>query len=504
MGGDSISAMKLVGAARLEGLSLTVADVFRNPRLSDMAFIAVKIGQIDHPEGPFEPLSSLGVSDIDVFLNYAISPLISFPMCDIIDVLPTTEFQSFSLSSAFSRPRTMINYLFFDIDGYLELGRLKQSCHDLVNHHEVLRTVFVFHESHYLQVILRNINLKIVEHSTNIDLAGFSEALCLRDINDEIPLGHPFTQFMIVKQNEKRHRLILRLSHAQYDGVSLPQLWCDFQTAFQRQPIPATPKFSTYLYNSIERSTPQSYDYWRRLLQGSSMTKISSYLVDHGKSSARIIEETTKAVKMITLPILPDGITTATVVRAAWSLVLAQLSTQSDVVFGQFIAGRNAAIPDVHKIVGPCVNVIPVRIQFKSEWNIMDLLHYTQNQQIANAPFEFLGFKDITRNCTNWPDEIEFNSILQHQNIEVHPRLLLGSSNCVSNIFSPNAGLSTSGIWVLSSPHGDQLRVDLWSPSNILGQCSANVLVSGLCATVVSFLKDPYAAVPFPHGFQFV
>ncbi|KAF6229376.1 hypothetical protein HO133_007492 [Letharia lupina] len=43
MGGDSVSAMKLVGAARLEGVSLTVTDVFRKPRLSDMAVEATSM-----------------------------------------------------------------------------------------------------------------------------------------------------------------------------------------------------------------------------------------------------------------------------------------------------------------------------------------------------------------------------------------------------------------------------------------------------------------------------
>ena len=37
IGGDSILAMKLVGEAREKGFSLTITNVFRKPRLSDMA-----------------------------------------------------------------------------------------------------------------------------------------------------------------------------------------------------------------------------------------------------------------------------------------------------------------------------------------------------------------------------------------------------------------------------------------------------------------------------------
>jgi non-ribosomal peptide synthase protein (TIGR01720 family) len=44
LGGDSIIAMRLVGAAREEGLSMTVADVFKNPTFADMARVCFRRG----------------------------------------------------------------------------------------------------------------------------------------------------------------------------------------------------------------------------------------------------------------------------------------------------------------------------------------------------------------------------------------------------------------------------------------------------------------------------
>ena len=43
LGGDSIIAMRLVGAAREEGLSMTVADVFKNPTFADMARVSQSV-----------------------------------------------------------------------------------------------------------------------------------------------------------------------------------------------------------------------------------------------------------------------------------------------------------------------------------------------------------------------------------------------------------------------------------------------------------------------------
>ncbi|KAK1914219.1 hypothetical protein P3342_007465 [Pyrenophora teres f. teres] len=60
-------------------------------------------------------------------------------------------------------------------------------------------------------------------------------------------------------------------------------------------------------------------------------------------------------------PRLPEGITMASLISSAWALVLAHITGEQDIVFGHLVAGRNSDIPEVAEIVGPCLNVIPVR-----------------------------------------------------------------------------------------------------------------------------------------------
>jgi non-ribosomal peptide synthetase component F len=120
-------------------------------------------------------------------------------------------------------------------------------------------------------------------------------------------------------------------------------------------------------------------------------------------------------------------ITTATVVKAAWAYVLAQASASGDVVFGHTISGRNAAVEGVENMIGPCVNLVPVRVRFGERgWTARDLLRYVQDQQVANMPHEVLGFRDIVRHCTAWPDWTYFTSTVQHQNIDQSARVRLG------------------------------------------------------------------------------
>lgn len=120
-------------------------------------------------------------------------------------------------------------------------------------------------------------------------------------------------------------------------------------------------------------------------------------------------------VKLNTLA--SKNITDATIIKAAWTVVLAQLSGRSDIVFGNLISGRNADISGVESIVGPCLNIIPVRIKLEPKWTGLDLLRRIQNQQVVGMPFESLGFREIVQHCTDWPEWTYFSSIVQHQNI---------------------------------------------------------------------------------------
>jgi non-ribosomal peptide synthetase component F len=122
------------------------------------------------------------------------------------------------------------------------------------------------------------------------------------------------------------------------------------------------------------------------------------------------------------------NITAATVIKSVWALTLARLTARSDVVFGHTISGRNCAIPGVETLIGPCMNVIPVRIQFRENWTVLELLRQVQDQQVVNMPFEALGFREIIKHCTDWPDWANFSSIVQHQNVSCQEKMHLGDN----------------------------------------------------------------------------
>lgn len=514
LGGDSITAMKLAGEARDQGLSLTVADVFRNPCFDAMVArirptdVLSTVGSEPAPATTgtltpgsrkselYERFSLLAASNIDAFLQTNIVPQVCVFRGGIMDVLPATDFQSLAVTGALLESRWMLNYFYLDGDGPLNLVELKRACFRVVQALDILRTVFVPSDGRFLQVVLRTLRPAFHVIETDEPPQDFK----VGQDGTAPKLGESFVEFTVVKQRStSRHRILLRLSHAQYDGVCFPKILEAIQAAYAGQAVPQPPTFANYLRASAGALTSEHYQHWKELLEGSKMTEI---VRRNGPNYNRNIGATPVSLKQsVRLPTVGSGhITAATIVKAAWAYVLAQLSASDDVVFGHTISGRNAAVDGVGNMVGPCLNMVPVRVQFGNgpNWTVRQLLRQVQEQQVANMSHEVLGFREIIRHCTSWPRWTYFSSTVQHQNIDEGGKLRLGRVNytvgCASAAQEDFADLS-----IFSRPltENDKYEIILsFAEGGPIQRRFAERVLDMLCSTAQLFATDPDLALP--------
>jgi hypothetical protein len=414
----------------------------------------------------------------------------------ISDVLPVTDFQSLAITGALLESRWMLNYFYLDGGGPLDLRKLKQTAFRMVQAYDILRTVFVPYGDRFLQVVLRKLQPDFTFHETDLDLDTFTTELRQKDREHGPRLGETFVQFVVAKEkNAERYRIIMRLSHAQYDGFCLPKILGALQAGYNGLPISSAPSFGNYVRESA-KTVAGAHDHWREVLRGSKMTEIvNRYGPNYQRSAGRTI--TLK--QMLTVPSLSYiNITTATVMKAAWASTLARIARQSDIVFGHVISGRNSGVPNVENIIGPCLNMLPVRVVYRPEWTVLDLLSYIQDQQIANMPYESLGFRDITRHCTEWPDWTNFSSVLQHnQNIHSEDATLqLGGIEFKVGAVGSQEDFADFSI--LSTSKGtDQVEITLtYAPNSTITSEYAQNVFDMMCATAITFAEDPHMPIP--------
>ncbi|QMW34815.1 hypothetical protein F9C07_2280446 [Aspergillus flavus] len=487
LGGDSIVAMKLVSLARASKIFLSVADIFNHPSLADIAALATANAPVTPGDGTPVLSPSKGSSTCDSSLLDTIAAKVGVEEGQVEEICPTTSMQEIALIGAMTRPRWMLNYFYFESSDPVDVDRLRQGCFELVRHFSILRTVFTEHDSQFWQVVLRQLDPVFLVIPTD-DLDETTQRVYEEGKAGDIQIEKPFIQFVLAQQRRGHaHRLIMRISHAQYDGVSLPTIWEALQNAYAGQALSPSPSFSTFTSFCPASDDAAAIEHWQSLLEGSTMTNF----VERHKPGLRDVSDEVITVRrrVPNTKLTSEGITFATVAKSAWALVLARMAARPDVVFGHTISGRNLAIDNIDRIVGPCLNVVPVRAQFKDHWTVMDLLRTIQNQQVANMPFESLGFRSIVEQCTDWPRWMRFSSVIQHQNIDPDRAMMMGNGSYEPGFIGSE--LDLMDVSILSTPAGDHVDIDLITATSVMSPIQAEDLLDQLCLTIRSFSSSP-------------
>ncbi|KAI2791865.1 hypothetical protein POX_c04745 [Penicillium oxalicum] len=497
LGGDSILAMKMASRARSAQISLSVADIFNYPVLADLASHLQALMPLtpgsETPTSDFHSKMALAPAT-DLVLLEALAQKAGVDAAAVEAVEHTTDFQDLALVGHLSKSRWMLNWFFFDGPGSGDAERLRKGCHDLVQQFDILRTVFVAHEGRFWQVVLNKLKPSFRVEST-ADFAGFTQSLYEDGLAQELNLSKPLVEFVLaVHPSGHSHRLLMRLSHAQYDGVSLPTLWDCLQRACHGEALPRISSFTQFLRATKPANLDATRSYWRSLLNGATETRFVAHSKPALRDEAhdRVVHVTRRQVPVVSLR--QHGITPATVLRSAWAILLARLSASSDVTFGQTTANRSATtLPDIENVVGPCLNVVPVRASLKPGQTVLEFLLAQQAQQVSGLAHESLGFRQIIRDCTNWPSWTHFSSVVQHQNIEPDRDVPLGPND--ADMYKPGflgADLDLTDVSVLSTPTIDgYVDLDLLTSCKVMSPFAAELLVDQL-----SELLQLWAVVP--------
>ncbi|KAG8160684.1 hypothetical protein KVR01_008948 [Diaporthe batatas] len=515
LGGDSIIAMSMVGNARDLKIQLTVADIFNNPRFGSMLDCLLDrtykdsdtesmVDQISSSESKkelptldeqtYQPFSMLGQEDAEKFVRDHVCTVAGVSRASILDVLPTTDFQNQAIMGSLLASRWMLNHFYLDSTGPLNIALLEESITNVVACHDVLRTVFVPHQERYLQVILRQLHPQLAVHDVE-DIEGFTSELAFVH-RDETPKPEKSSlQFILARHMPSlRHRIFIRISHAQYDGVCFPAILESLKACYEGDPISSTPSYVDFIRGTLGNITLDHYAYWRALLENSTPTSI----VPRQRTSLRTSPTQVLKAVVSTPSLASVNITTATVIKAAWSTVLARVTGKTDVVFGHLISGRNVGgVTGIESIVGPCLNMVPVRVCIRPSWTVLHLLQHIQNQQVDNMPYESLGFKDIIDKCTDWDDDGEngFSTVVQHQSMPQTASLKIGGNTYQIGAMASQE--DTADFSVVTTPQdANSTEVCLlYATDGAIDTAFAQEIFDSLCNTITVFSDNPNSLV---------
>ncbi|RGP74019.1 enniatin synthase [Fusarium sporotrichioides] len=430
LGGHSLMATKLaVRIGHRLDTTVSVKDVFDHPVLFQLAIAMDNLVQskTNHRVGgremaEYSPFQLLSTEDPEEFMAKEIKPQLELQNT-IQDVYPSTQMQkAFLFDPTTARPRPFVPfYIDFPSTSEPDAACLIKACKSLVGHLDIFRTVFVETSGELYQVVLSSLDLPIQVIKTEANINTATNEFLDEFAKEPVRLGQPLIHFTILKQT-KSMRVIMRISHALYDGLSLEHVVRKLHMLYNGRSLLPPHQFSRYMQYTAD-GRESGHQFWRDVIQNTPMTILSDGKIVDGNDT------TSKALhlsKIVSIPsqVLRGGsniITQATVFNAACALVLSQESGSKDVVFGRIVSGRQGLPVECQDIVGPCTNAVPVRAHIGSS-DHQQLLHDIQDQYLLSLPHETLGFSDLKRNCTDWPESVtNFSCCITYHNFEYHP-----------------------------------------------------------------------------------
>ncbi|KAH7371925.1 hypothetical protein BKA66DRAFT_590359 [Pyrenochaeta sp. MPI-SDFR-AT-0127] len=494
LGSDSITAMKLVALARTQNISLSVADIFRSPTISGMAALA-KTSEMTLPQNlhEYRPFSLLNVPTVSAYIGEQICTLVNAPSCDIVDVLPVTDVQAYSIVTSLMKSRMELRYFKWVSKGPVNVAYLKDCCARLADEFEPLRTVYVFSNGMLLQVVLRTYNQEIATYETHGPIEPFAEKLMQADMHRPPKLGSPLFDVAIINQRDSlEHWILFRFTHAAYDGISLPKIWTTLQNIYTKQPTQTYPSFPSFMNDQMQRTTEETYNYWRRLLDGSSMPQIGGSLPPVLQTPFMLAKvPPPPPIKIRTLH--GEGLTPAIYIKSAWTVVLAKCAGGNDVVFGDTVSNRDYTDAQVADALGCCINIVPFRVRLQSSWKNIDLLRYVRDQQLANAPNSCLGFRSIFKDCTDWPAGTRYTSSLNHLKSPPKASTIGHHDYQISPAGLTNFALSDLAL--TSIQYSDLVTLELAYGKDRVGPEVAKQVLSLLRSVLDTLMDSPEASV---------
>ncbi|KAJ5216558.1 uncharacterized protein N7498_002965 [Penicillium cinerascens] len=414
IGGDSIIAIQLVSKASKAGFTFRVTDLFRTPKLSDLAKLTAD-SEMEIKSSTVSFSRYLGfVNDKDMIDKIWSSRPAALQKENIDEIYPVPE----SVERMWYQPP---EYWCINFEGPVDYDKLQQACTALVERHSVLRTVVVPFQDSLVQIVLSQIDTCIHNQGLRPTLESFGKEVRCRENVVAPTIEYPVTQFSFSHNDQGKGILIVRLSHGQFDGYSLAILWQDLKSLYEGSSLPEPGNMTEHIKHWVMGQRGESFNFWKNVLDGAGVSRIDNGSFGHENQapSERSTHGTVTATRYIRLGnALPQSFTQATLGKAAWAFLLWKLSGKYSVVFAQTVNGRSQSSTDVPQPVGMCLNHIPVRANFENMRSALHLMQSLQDQHRDSLDHELVDFRQIVEKCTSWPSGTTHQSNYLHQNID--------------------------------------------------------------------------------------
>ncbi|KAH9117965.1 hypothetical protein AeMF1_008674 [Aphanomyces euteiches] len=385
LGGDSISALRVIAECARHGIASTVAELFKVSTLS--RFAARTNSQADWTWPPVSVIQ-------DVIDEIASTWSTALELTTFV-IYPVTPLQAGMVYQTIQMPTAYVMHLPIALTDDVDAENAINAFLELVRRNEILRTTFVTTTKGIFQIIRQDTEFFEVNQVAVPSLDDFLESTYCRGfaIGDQC-----FCRLTILTTPSERYALVT-MHHALYDGWSTSMIVSDFLSLLDGQDVTDRPPFRNVIDYIEAQNKEETESFWRTYLDGTTSHPLTLGKADTEECASSLSLVSSVSMNDLTALAKEYSSTVAVLAKLAWAATLRKYTRSNDVVFGQVMANRDIPVSGADRILGPLLSTVPCRVEFDDKSSLSNLVSMVQEQQGLLGSHSHASLVDIKKWC---------------------------------------------------------------------------------------------------------
>ncbi|PYH48809.1 putative nonribosomal peptide synthase [Aspergillus saccharolyticus JOP 1030-1] len=464
LGGDSISAMRVISLCRKVNLALQMSEFVLH---NSVALVCQKARSISSPmkvvlDEPWRPFPLGPIQDMLVPMTYEqLSALereirlrLDIPCVSSIETIyPCPDAHAGLVSGLTGKAASHTIRLTWQIQSTavtIDAPAVANAWRRLIRNHAILRTSLVScpMSGRIFHVVLKDprADVHVVPQliTSHEDLQNLPRLLSWD--------SSPAHRFAVGQTYDGRIFAFLETGKAYIDANTLLLLQQELSAELLGEvPRSSGPLYCDYVAHLVQKASPNLQEYWNTALAGMQPCLFPALVampLQGGPPAMYTVRSKMRRPDELNSFWRSNSLTVTNIFQLAWALVLQQYCHSSDVCFGSVVSGRDISMPGISRVVGPCFNVLPCRLTLKPDQKIIHWLRHNQieidrrvENQHCSTPetLRAAGLRDVQAFNTclsvqpplfSHSNQIEFQLLENHDPSEVEVHLRHWDSLC--------------------------------------------------------------------------
>ncbi|KAK0537533.1 hypothetical protein OC834_000776, partial [Tilletia horrida] len=503
VGGDSITAVRLLVLCREAGFNLRISDLNNTSTIRSQAErgSAVQDGILAKEDQ--DVADWLDGPSLDRFKS-TVLPEVGLGWDEVEDVAPASPLQR-GLIAETMQSKDGAAYITWRITRFqhsIDAERLRQAVVQVVKETPIYRTRFALDSVLGVVQIVADAShadalvspVSVVSDEDDIDSAA--EALA-----QSTQYGHPQTSPLhvaILASRSGEARMVWIAHHALTDGWSVTEMQKRLRVLYAQSlegrseiEAKASPPFARVAHHLAQRDTQDDLEFWRAYMSGAEALQLGSRTHETDVSRPK----TTAAASVVTgldTCARNVGVPPSTIFLYALAVGLRLLTDQEDVSFGLLLSGRTLPVSGIERIIGPCINTTICRIMFNDQQAVREALQAFQANLDEVNERGYVGLVDVA-GAARIDSAAIASTLAEYRNLPEEASAVKGDATG----FHPFDGMDVYGEDRVSAPlmvsggpdNSGALRVSITADTEFLSEIDARWLVRHVC-NVLSWICD--------------